>query len=426
MLFKLMPGLYRLSHYDRSYLHKDIVAGLIVAILFIPQSMAYATIAGVPLVVGLYAATVPLIIYALFGSCKYLSVGPVSIVSLLAYSGVSSIASPHSPSFIELILLLGLLVGAIHLLLGILRTGFLFDFISQAVITGFTSAAAIIIALNQVKSLVGISLPPYEDAVSYLVLLASHLSQANLDTLVIGLSSLCFLLLLKKVAPAIGPLLVISSSILLVSQLALDQRGVDVVGAIPSGLPKLIITFPTMETVLMLLPIATTIAFISFLESYAVAKTVAKKEKEVIQTNQELIGLGLANLSSSFIGSIPVAGALSRTAVNYQSGARTNLALLITALFIIITLLFLTPLFYYLPKATLAAVIILAVSKLVHLSHVPKLMRSSPLDALILLSTFLATLMIDIFLGLLIGIGLSMFVALVKKLLFPYKKRNPL
>ncbi|WP_052144882.1 SulP family inorganic anion transporter [Halalkalibacter okhensis] len=416
MLFKLMPGLKRLVHYQPSHLRKDLTAGIVVAVLFIPQSMAYATIAGVPLVLGLYAATLPLIIYALFGSSKHLSVGPVSIVSLLAFSGVASLAEPQSSHFLELILFLGLLVGAIHVLLSLFKTGFLFDYISPAVISGFTSAAAIIIALNQVKTLLGVSLPPYHDFITYLLAIVHILPQAHLDTVIIGVSSLFFLLLLKKVTSSLSPLFVIIASIFLVQTANLETKRVDLVGVIPSGLPSFHLQVPSFEMIQLLLPIALTIAFVSFLESYAVAKTVAKKDKDDINTNQELMGLGLANISSSLVGSIPVAGALSRTAVNYQSQAKTNLSLLVTAGFILLTLLFFTPYFYHLPKATLAAIIILAVAKLIHLHHLPKLLRTAPLDAVILLTTFFATLMIDIFLGLVIGMGMSVVCFVMKKI----------
>lgn len=415
MIYKVMPGLKRLVHYKKSHLSSDLTAGIIVAVLFIPQSMAYATIAGVPIVIGLYAATLPLTVYALFGSSRYLSVGPVSIVSLLAFSGISSLTPLASSHYLELLLLLGLMIGSIQFIMGFFRTGFIFEYISPAVITGFTSAAAIIIALNQIKSLIGVSLPPYTDFLSYTLTIIDYLPEANLDTVVIGFSSLCFLLLLKKIHPTLGPLLVIISSIILVQLQTLEKKGVEIVGTIPSGLPTLSINFLTLDTFQLLLPIALMIAFISFLESYAVAKTLAARDKENINTNQELVGLGLANISSSFIGSIPVAGALSRTAVNYQSGAKTNLSLVITAIFILITLLYFTPLFYYLPKATLAAIIILSVSKLINLKSVPHMIKSTPMDAMILLSTFLATLMIDIFLGLLTGIGLSIFFHLIRK-----------
>ncbi|WP_019412355.1 SulP family inorganic anion transporter [Paenisporosarcina sp. TG20] len=210
MIFRLMPGLKRIYHYKKSYITQDLTAGIIVAILFIPQSMAYAIIAGVPLVIGLYAATLPLIVYALFGSSKYLSIGPVSIVSLLAFSGISNFAQPDSSYFLELILLLGLIVGSIHLIMGLLKTGYLFDYISPTVISGFTSAVAIIIALNQIKSLLGVSLPPYNDFFSYTLEIIKKLHETNPYTILIGIGSICMLLIIKKTTSmSLGPLIVV-------------------------------------------------------------------------------------------------------------------------------------------------------------------------------------------------------------------------
>ncbi|WP_019416199.1 SulP family inorganic anion transporter [Paenisporosarcina sp. TG20] len=425
MIFRLMPGLKRIYHYKKSYITGDLTAGIIVAILFIPQSMAYAIIAGVPLVIGLYAATLPLIVYALFGSSKYLSIGPVSIVSLLAFSGISSFAQPDSSYFLELILLLGLIVGSIHLIMGLLKTGYFFDYISPAVISGFTSAVAIIIALNQIKSLLGVSLPPYNDFFSYTLEIIKKLHETNPYTILIGIGSICMLIIIKKTTSmSLGPLIVVIIYTLFVNFYALQKKGVDIVGEIPKGLPELSLNIPTLDIIQLLLPIAFTIAFISFLESYAVVKTLAARDKEQINTNQELVGLGLANISSSLVGSIPVAGAISRTAVNYQSGAKTNLSLLITAACIIITLLFLTPLFHYLPKATLAAIIILAVSNLINLKEITLLLRTSPINAVLLISTFLATLLLNVFWGLLIGIGLSIFINMIRRTLFYTVDKN--
>lgn len=302
MIIKLMPGLKRIAHYKPAYLIGDITAGLIVAILFIPQSMAYAIIAGVPLVLGLYAATLPLIVYALFGSSRYLSVGPVSIVSLLAFSGVSKIAQSNSAYFLELILYLGLMVGSIHLIMGLLKTGYFFDYISPAVIYGFTSAAAIIIALNQIKSLIGVSLPTYNGFLIYTLEIIRKLPEANFYTVIIGVGSICLLIFIKKITSfSPGPLIVVIGSILLVSFYALQKKGVDIVGEIPKGLPDISLNIPTLDTIQLLLPIAFTIAFISFIESYAVVKMLADRDNEQINTNQELVGLGLANISSSLL-----------------------------------------------------------------------------------------------------------------------------
>lgn len=415
MIFKFMPGLKQLAQYKRDNLVGDVTAGLIVAFLLLPQSMAYAIIAGVPLSIGLFAATFPLIIYALFGNSKYLSVGPVSVVSLLAFSGISSIVQPHSPQFLELMVILALIVGGVQIFMGLIRFGSIFDYVSPALISGFTSAIAIIIALNQIKSIMGVTLPSYHNFFIYVIEIADHIPKANIFTVGIGLGSFLILLVLKKkflVSP--GPFIVIISSIAIVDYFNLNRKGVDIIGKIPNELPSISIHIPTFDIFLMLVPIATMIGFISFIESYAIGKTLANKENEQLNPNQELIGLGLANVTSSFVGAIPVAGAISRSAVNHQSGAKSNLSLLITAFFMLLSIIYLTPLFYYLPKAALAAIIIIAVSNLINFKQFIIYFKNKLADAVIFLATFMATLLIDIFIGLVIGLCLSLLLKWIK------------
>ncbi|WP_373893455.1 SulP family inorganic anion transporter [Virgibacillus sp. CBA3643] len=416
MLYTLFPGLKLLVHYNKSNLTGDVTAGMIVAVLLIPQSMAYAIIAGVPVSLGLFAATFPLIIYAFVGGSKYLSVGPVSIVSLLAFSAISGIVQADSSQFLELMIILSLLVGTIQLILGFVKVGSFFDYVSYAVIHGFISAAAIIIALNQVKSIMGVSLPNYENLISYGREIMNHLPEANIYTVAIAFGSIFLLLVIKKRAPAIpGAFIVIIASVMIVDYFDLDKKDVAIVGSIPQALPTFSFHIPTVDIMLVLFPVAFMIAFISFVESYAVAKQLAHKDNDPLDPNQELRGLGLANLTSSFVGSIPVAGAISRTAVNHKSGAKTNLSLLVTALFMLLAILYLTPLLYYLPKATLAAIIIIAVAGLINYKQLVYYFKTKITDAIIFLTTFIATLMIDIFLGLMIGITLSIFIRLVKQ-----------
>ncbi|WP_161568187.1 SulP family inorganic anion transporter [Anaerobacillus alkaliphilus] len=416
MFYKVFPGLKQLIYYQSSNLKGDLSAAIIVSILFIPQSMAYAVIAGVPIVMGLYAATIPLIIYALFGSSNYLSVGPISIVSLLAFSGVSSIAKPNTNTFLELIIVLAFIIGFLQLTMGLMKTGKIFDYISPLVVQGFTSAVAIIIALNQIKSLMGVSLPKYENLLIYSSNIYHKLPDINFFTLSIGIGSFLFLLLLKRIPKItfLGPLFLVVASTLLVRFFDLHLKGVATIGSIPKGLPQFSVNLPTLEIFQLLFPIAFMIAIISFLESYAVVKTLASKKKEKINSNQELVGLGLANISSSFIGAIPVGGALSRTAVNYNSGAKSNLSLLLTAILVLISLQFLTPLFYYLPMAALASIIIIAVSHLINLREMVDLIKARSKATILFFITFFSTLMIDIFYGLVIGILLSMLMFIQK------------
>lgn len=415
MIFKIMPGLKQLVHYHLSYLPNDLTAGMVVAFLLIPQSMAYAVIAGVPVVFGLFAAIFPVLIYALFGNSRYLSVGPVSIASLLAFTGIAALVKPHSSHFFTLIILLTLIVGVVQLMLGLIKFGSFFDYISPAVISGFTSAAAVIIAITQIPAIMGVSLASFQNIADYLLEITHHLHQVNIFTVILGFSSLWLLIILKtKFHTSLGPLIVIVASIIIVYFFHLEQRGVQIIGGIPRGLPSISLQLPTFDTFLSLLPIAFMIGFISFAESYSVAKTLAAKKNEQLNPNQELLGLGLANLTSSIVGAIPVAGAISRTAVNHQSGAKSNFSLFVAAAFVLITLLYLTPLFYFLPKATLAAVIIVAVTNLINVKDMRYYLKHAPFLAIIMLSTFLATLMIDIFVGLMIGIFLSLLYTFIK------------
>ncbi|TRM10534.1 sodium-independent anion transporter [Lentibacillus cibarius] len=414
-MLKLLPGLRQLVHYPLSNLPNDLASGMIVAFLLIPQSMAYAVIAGVPVVYGLVAAIFPLAIYALFGGSRYLSVGPVSIASLLAFSGVSTVAQHGSEHFLTAITLLTLIVGGMQILLSIIKFGTFFESISPAVISGFTSAAAIIIGLTQIKSLMGITVAPYRNVFDYVLEVIHHLSDSHSWTVIIGAGSLVFLMVVKRVfRSSLGPLMVIVASSLIVGYFHLDQGGVEVIGDIPQKLPALSLEIPTISTLFSLLPSAFMIAFISFAESYAIGKTLAANDGERLNPEQELFGLGLANITSSITGAIPVAGAISRTAVNHQAGGKSNISSFTTVVFVLITLLYLTPFLYFLPKTALAAIIIFAVSNLIDINGLRYYIQNDPGSAFLMLATFFATLMVDIFAGLMVGIFLSLLVTFIK------------
>lgn len=416
MIYKLIPGLNNLVHYKFSYLTGDISAAIIVTFLLIPQSMAYAMIAGVPVVLGLFAATFPLIIYALFGSSRYLSVGPISIVSLLAFSGVSKIAGADSIHFLEVMIFLAFMVGIIQILLGIIKFGSFIEYISSAVMSGFVSAAALIIAITQVKSVLGVQIPPYQHFLGYVKNIITLLPSTHLYTAIMGVGSFLLLIMIRRVFKSfLGPVVVIVFSVVIVDLFDLHQKGVRVIGDIPKGLPEMTFVLPTLDTIFQLFPIAFMIGFIAFAESYAIGKTLADKDHMSVNPNQELFGLGLANLTSSFVGAFPVSGAISRTAVNYQSGAKTNASLLLTATFMLIVTLYLTPLFYYLPHATLGAIIILAVMNLIEVERLAHYVKHEPVEAMLFLSTMVLTLLVDTFLGLLTGIFLSLIMNLLKQ-----------
>lgn len=411
MLKKFIPALEWIPNYKSSDLSGDLSAGLIVAIMLIPQGMAYAMLAGLPPVIGLYASTIPLLIYALFGTSRQLAVGPVAMVSLLVLTGVSTLAEPGTEEFISLVLLLMLMIGVIQFLMGVFRLGFLVNFLSHAVISAFTSAAAIVIGLSQLKHLLGVKLEAGKDVFKLIFESIVRVSEINTITLSIGLVSILILIFMKKYVKKIpGPLIVVVLSIFVVYGLKLESYGVKIVGQVPSGLPSVSLPSINSSALIALFPIAVTISLIGFMESIAMAKAIAAKEKYKVVANKELIGLGLANIGGSFFSAYPVTGGFSRSAVNYQSGAKTPLASVITAVLILLTLLFFTGLFYYLPNAVLAAIIMVAVYGLIDVKEVKYLFKVRSLDGWTWVITFVATLVIGIEQGILVGAGFSLIV----------------
>ncbi len=419
MLQTIIPAVGWLKGYQLSDLKSDLTAGTLVAILLVPQGMAYAMLAGLPPVMGLYASTLPLILYALFGSSRHLAVGPVAMISLLVFTGVSLHAEPGSHHYIQLVLLLSIMVGAFQLLLGLFGAGFFINFVSHAVISGFSSAAAIIIGLSQLGHLLGIKLSVHHSVFQLLWEAMKRIEEVHLMTMGMGLTSILLLIFSKKWAPRLpAPLLIVVGSITLTYLLRLDQSGVKIVGDIPRGLPSFI--FPTMslEAIKLLLPVAMTILFVGFMESVSIAKLIAAKERYKINSNHELRGLGLANIAAGFFSAYPVTGGFSRTAVNYQSGARTGLASLITAGLILLTLLLFTPLFYYLPNAVLAGIVVVAVSGLMDFKKARHFFKIKSVDGWTWVLTFSVTLIFGGEKGILGGIAFSL-------LLFIWRSSHP-
>ena len=410
-LERLLPAAGWLKRYRTGDLQGDLTAGLIVAVMLIPQGMAYALLAGLPPVVGLYASTVPLLLYALFASSRQLAVGPVAIVALLTLSGVSQLAAPGSAEFIALAALLALMVGAIQLGLGLLRAGFIVNFLSHAVISGFVSGAAIVIALSQLSHLLGVQVDSMSNAAIAVWQYLHQIGDMHFATFAIGAASILALIALKRAAPRLpAPLIVVALSTLTVYLLGLHEQGVKIVGEIPQGLPGLSFPAVNLETLSGLLPTALTIAFVGFMESFAVARSIAHREKHRLDANQELVGLGVANAGAGLFSAFPVTGGFSRSAVNYHAGARTPLASIFTASIIVLTLLFFTPLFYYLPQAVLAAIILVAVYGLIDVKEAVHLFKLKAVDGWTLLLTFVATLTIGIEQGILLGVAFSLLV----------------
>jgi SulP family sulfate permease len=416
---KIVPALGWIRNYDREDLSKDLSAGLIVAVMLIPQGMAYALLAGLPPIYGLYASTVPAIVYALFGTSRHMPVGPPALMALLTFAGVSTLAEPGSGQYISLALLLALMAGALQLAIGLLKMGFITNFIPHPVLSGFIYASAIIIAISQTKYILGISVSGEHSTVSTTLEIGKQIEDTNLITLVLGASSILALVLFAKMMPHLpGPLIVASTSTLAVYLLGLEDRGVQVVGDVPRGLPGLSLPLLNLEAFRVLLPAALTVAFVGFIESISVAKAIAAKEKYKIDSNQELKALGFANISAAFFSGFPVAGSFSRTAVQYQSGAKTQLASITTAVMILVTLLFLTPLFYYLPNAALAAVILVAVYKLLDLKDAKRIFEIRRADGYALLLTFVLTLLIGVEEGIIIG-ALFALLAFIRRTAYP-------
>ena len=411
-----MPSLTWLRNYRKEDIKGDLSAGLTVGVMLIPQGMAYAMIAGLPPIYGLYASTVPLILYALFGTSRQLAVGPVAMVSLLTAAGVGALAEVGSQTFITLAITLALMVGLIQFLLGAFRLGFLVNFLSHPVISGFTSAAALIIGLSQLKHLLGVDIERSHHIHEILIQAFEQVGAINWFTLGIGLGGIILIVGIKRINRSIpGPLLAVLFGILVVFGFGLTEYGVLVVGTVPEGLPAFSLPSVDRESLSALLPVALTISLVGFMESIAVAKAIQAKHRNYqVIPNQELIGLGLANMGGAFFQSYPVTGGFSRTAVNDQAGAKTGLASIISAALIILTLLFLTPLFYYLPKAILASVIMVAVFGLIEIKEAVHLWKSNRTDFAMLLVTFLATLSLGIEQGIGVGVVLSLIMVIYR------------
>lgn len=410
---RFSPASYRpewLRTYRPVDLSRDLAAGAVVGVVLAPQAMAYALLAGLPPIVGLYAATVPLLAYALLGSSRHLAVGPVAIVSLLVYVACGKLATPGSPEYLGAALQLALLTGLLQLALGLLRAGFLVNFLSRAAIGGFTSAAALLIGLSQAGNLLGIT-GGGESALEQGLTLARNLGQLHPPTALLGLAAIAVLLLLRRFVPRLpAPLLVVVFAILLTNGLGLDQNGVRTVGELPQGLPPFALPPFNLDQLAALLPAALTIAFIGYLESYAVAGLIADREKYHILPNRELLGLGAANLAAACFSGYPVTGGFSRTAVNHQAGARTPLAGVVTALLIAIILFRFTHLFHDLPKTILAAIVMVAVAGLVEFAEARSLFRVKKSDGYTFLLTFLVTLAFGVEIGIICGVVFSLLV----------------
>ena len=432
-LTTLLPAWQWLQKYNQAKFKSDLLSALIVIAMLVPQGMAYAMLAGLPPIMGLYASILPMIIYAMVGGSPTLSIGPVAIISMMTFATLNPLFEVGSPVYIQAACLLAVMVGVISLLLGIFRFGFLIQLISHPVIKSFIIASALLIALGQFKFLVDVPLQA-NNILQFLFSFWHYIRYSNIETFIFGILALLFLIYLPKVLSSnavtsrIGstaflskalPLVLVVVSIAAVYFLNLQEIGIKTVGEIPSGFPPITMPFWNLDLVITLLPGAAMIAMISFVESLSIAQATALQQRSHLNSNQELVALGLANLSAGLSSAFPVTGSLSRTVVNADSGAKTPLAGVMSSLLIVLVSLYFTGFFRDLPLAILAATIIVSIWKLVDFKPFIETWRYSKADGIAMWITFFGVICIDITTGLIIGI-VSTFILLLWRISRPH------
>jgi len=409
--------------YNQLTFTNDLVAAVIVTVMLIPQSLAYALLAGLPPEMGLYASILPIVLYAIFGTSRVLAVGPVAVVSLLTAAAVGKIAIPGTPEYIAAAITLAFMSGIILLGLGLFRLGFLANFLSHPVITGFVTASGIIIAASQMKHIFGVSADGH-NILEIATSLRESIIELNWITLLIGSLTTVFLLWVRKgflplllklglnqrasdIFAKAGPIIAIVATTLIAWSFSLTERGVKVVGEVPQGLPPISLPSFSMDIWTSLIGSAILMSLIGFIESISIARTLAATKRQRIDPDQELIGLGAANVGAAFTSGFPVTGGFSRSVVNYDAGAETPAAGAFTAIGLGVASIFLTTLIFYLPKATLAATIIVAVLALVDFSILKKTWIYSKADFAAVAATMSVTLIMGVELGVIAGVLIS-------------------
>ena len=428
MIHRLFPFLSWINEVrDPAVFKADMIAGITVALVLIPQSMAYAQLAGLPEVFGLYISFLPVMIAALWGSSRQLQTGPVAVVSLMTATALATVVGGTAQSnpelaaqYIPLAMLMALMVGLFQLFLGVFRLGVVVNFLSHPVIVGFTNAAAMVIGLSQLSKIFGVSMPgaPSDHFLSVRIWgVVQQLGMTHLPTLLMGLGAFALMWGMKRYVPKLpGVLVAVVLTTLLSWMIGFEHIGGSVVGSIPQGLPGFQLPALDMEMVSILFPSVIVISLVGFMEAISIAKAMAAKTKHRIDPNQELIGQGLGNITGSFFQSYPASGSFSRSAVNLNAGAKTGFSSFVTAAIVVITLLFLTPLLYHLPKATLAAVIMMAVFGLINFKAIKHAWKANKHDGIASFVTFVATLGFAPHLdqGILIGAGLAIILYLFR------------
>lgn len=404
-----------LSDYSSDTFRHDLSAGLTVGVMLIPQGMAYAVLAGLPAIYGLYASLVPLLIYPLFGTSRHLAVGIVAIDMLIVAAGVGLIAEPGTNQYISLVILLGIFVGITQIAMSVARLGFIVNLLSKPVIIGFTTAAPLIISFSQLGNLTGIELHQTQFIYDIIIELTGVWENLHLLTFIIGIAGIALLFTLQKIIPsAPDALILVIISSLVVWGADLDQQGVDVVGSIDTGLPSPMIPSFSFEELRRLVPTILTLSLVQFMNVVTLGRTFASKHNYTISPNRELWAIGTANLLGGFFRSVPISGSFSRSAVNEQAGGQTPLTNIFAAFSIGLTLLFLMPLFYYVPMPALSAIIIVASLGLIEIKQIRYLFRTKERDGYIALFTFVIILLIGIQEGILLGVAASLIGVLIR------------
>ena len=434
MFVKYFPILGWIKHYSYDDFANDSVAAIVVTIMLIPQSLAYALLAGLPPEIGLYASIIPLVLYSIFGTSKTLAVGPVAVIALMTFAACSKFANPGTTEFVSIAIIIAILSGIILLVMGILKLGFITNFLSHPVISGFITASGLIIAASQLKHIFGVN-GDGSNLVEISTNLFVNISDISVVTFFIGSASLLILYWAKKnfktflidlkisefisdLVSRTGPIIAVILTTSFVWFFGLGENYVSIVGSIPKGLPT--IEFPeiTLDIFLELFIPALLISIVGYVETVSIAQTLAAKRREKIDHNQELIALGFSNFGSGLSGGLPVTGGFARSVVNFDAGAKTPAAGALTAIGIAFSTLFLTPLLYYLPKATLAATIMIAVLSLVDFKSIFKVFSYSSADGVAMISTIIVTLSFGVEIGIVSGVVLSI-------LMFLYRTSTP-
>ncbi|WP_247666419.1 SulP family inorganic anion transporter [Aquimarina sp. MMG015] len=406
---KIIPILEALKGYGKITFASDAIAGITVGVVLIPQAIAYALLMGTPPIYGLYACLIPLIIYAFFGTSRQLSIGPVAVTAILVMSGVSQLATPFTEEFTNLVIFSGLLIGILQIVLSLLRMGFLVNLISQPVISGFISAAAIIIIVSQLSESLGIKIPNFDYPHESIWYAIKNISSIHVITLSMCLGSIVVMLILKKIKKSFpGALFVLIITTVITIIFDLKKLGLSVIEDVPKGLPSFSIPDMSYDSMIALIPSVLTVTFIGYVGSIGIAKSLEIKNRDhIVRPNQELLALGLAKVVGAFFQAIPSSGSYSRSAINDEAGGKTTISSIITVIMVIISLLFLTSFFYYIPNAVLAAIILVSVFGLINISEARYLLALRRREFIVMFITFIGTLVFGVEKGIFIGVILS-------------------